>query len=118
MNRAQAITTLEQMVETVGVLRLITNECTSGACNPSGHDVKAFPLTDPRHFVVRNIVSLEGPNSKGQFKAYTAEKDWCQGQPDALLARLLEAGGAGSMAEIPAPKKRGFWARLFRQGNG
>lgn len=117
MDRKQAIWTLKELVKTPGALRIITAECVSKKCtegptSPTGHDTDLFKPKDPRHFIIHNVVSLDGPNQRGQFKAHSAEGDWTQGQPEALLARLLEAGGAGSMAEVPLPKK-GILTRLF-----
>ena len=117
MDRKQAIWTLEELVKKPGALRIITAECVPGKCtggptNPAGHDEALFKVKDPRHFIIHDVVSLDGPNHRGQFKAHTAEGDWCEGQPEALIARLLEAGGAGSMAEIPQAK-RGLLTRLF-----
>lgn len=112
MDRSQAIWTLRELAKKPGALRIITNECAAPSCYAGSHDEGTFKLTDPRHFVVHDVVRLEGPNHKGQFRAHSAEGDWTLGQPEALLARLLEAGGAGSMAEIPTPK-RGLLTRLF-----
>ena len=117
MDRKQTIEALKVMVGRPGALRIITAECVSKACTgavtgSAGHDESLFKVKDPRHFVIHDVVRLEGPNHRGQFKAHSAEGDWCEGQPEALLARLLEAGGAGSMAEIPTPK-RGILTRLF-----
>jgi len=113
----QAIRTLQELLRKPGTLRIITAECASGACTGGpagsrGHDERLFKPTDPRHFIIHDVVRLEGPNHRGQFRAHSAEGDWCAAQPEVLLARLLEAGGAGSMAEIPAPK-RGVLSRLF-----
>ena len=117
MDRKQAIWTLQELVKKSGALRIITAECVSKACtgsptSPAGHDVGLFKLADPRHFVIHDVVSLDSPNHRGQVKAHSAEGDWTLGQPEAVLARLLEAGGAGSMAEIPTPRK-GILTRLF-----
>ena len=54
-----------------------------------------FPLTDLRHFVLHDVTSIvEAPGSageKGQYRGYSAEGDFTQGQPEALLARLTGA---------------------------
>ncbi|KKM69529.1 hypothetical protein LCGC14_1449880 [marine sediment metagenome] len=94
------VKSLKALAQEPGALRIITNECAPKACNASGHDESLFKLTDPRHFIVHDVVRLEGPNSRGQFKAHSAEGDWCQGQPEAVLARLLEAGGANLAADL------------------
>ncbi|KKM82273.1 hypothetical protein LCGC14_1321220 [marine sediment metagenome] len=97
------VKSLKALAQEPGALRIITNECASKSCNASGHNESLFKLTDPRHFVIHDVVRLEGPNHRGQFKAHSAEGDWCQGQPEALLPRLLEAGKAGS---VPASNGR------------
>ena len=117
MDRKQAIWTLQELLKKPGSLRIITAECVSEACTGAptgsvGHDEGLFKLADPRHFIIHDVVRLEGPNHKGQVRAHSAEGDWCMGQPEALLARLLEASGAGSMAEVPTPRK-GLLTRLF-----
>ncbi|KKN26267.1 hypothetical protein LCGC14_0876420 [marine sediment metagenome] len=96
MSTNQAIKELKLAGEQ-GALRIITNECASKSCNASGHNEGRYNLRDPRHFVIHDVVRLEGPNHRGQFKAHSAEGDWCQGQPEALLPRLLEAGKAGAV---------------------
>ncbi len=117
MDRKQAIWTLQELLRKPGTLRIITAECASKACtgaptSPTGHDEGLFKAKDPRHFIIHDVVRLERPNRRGQVRAHSAEGDWTLGQPEAVLARLLEAGGAGSIAEIPVPKK-GLLTRLF-----
>ena len=95
---------LQALLKIPGARRVITN---AHACGPDGQDGASYiprteeeladceahelPLTHPHHFVCHDVVRLEGPNEKGQVTAYTAEGDWCSGQPDALLRRLREA---------------------------
>ena len=95
MSTAQAIKELKALVRKRGTLRIITNECASKSCNASGHNEGLYNLRDPRHFIIHDVVRLEGPNHHGQFRAYSKAKDWCQGQPEALLSRLLEASKVG-----------------------
>ncbi len=97
MSAEQAIKELKALVQEPGALRIITSECASKSCNASGHNEGLYSLRDPRHFVIHDVVRLEGPNHHGQFRAYSKAKDWCQGQPEALLPRLLEAGKAGAV---------------------
>ena len=97
MSRAEAIKNLKKLVRERGTLRIITSECKSRKCNASGHDEGQFTLRDPRHFIIHDVVHLEGPNHYGQFRARSDEGDWCQGQPEALLPRLLEARAAGAV---------------------
>jgi len=95
---------LQALLKIPGALRFIT---AAHACGPEGQDGASyepkteeelaaceafeFPQTDWRHFVIHDIVSLEGPNDKGTMVAHTAEGDWCMGLPNALLRRLREA---------------------------
>jgi hypothetical protein len=80
-------------------LRIITAEhaCGAGqsATDPGFDQIKydAYypPRSDPRHFVIHRVVTLEGPNHRGQYTAYSPEGDYCIGKPDALLVRLTEA---------------------------
>ena len=49
-------------------------------------------LGDPRHFVVHDVVAIDGPDDRGRYTARSAEdEDWCMGYADALVARLREA---------------------------
>lgn len=99
-----SIEELRALVKIPGALRFIT---AAHACGPDGQDGASytpkteaeleaceafeFPQTDWRHFVIHDIVSLEGPNHRGVMIGHTAEGDWCQGRPYALLRRLREA---------------------------
>jgi len=49
-----------------------------------------FPLTDPRHFVIHEVVSLEA-RPDGTMAAVTAEGDWCVGSPAGLMRALRKA---------------------------
>ena len=103
MSQKEAIDALSRLVQEPGALRIITSECKSKRCNASGHDEGRFTLRDPRHFIIHDVVKVKKTGQKGQYRAYSKEGDWCQGQPEALLPRLLEAGAAGA---IPASNGR------------
>lgn len=100
-DREQAITELEALVQVPGALRIITNgHACGGGLHPTIPPFDAavcaafaYPLTDPRHFVIHAVVRLEGPDAKGQYTAHSAERDYTLGQPDALLTRLREWRG-------------------------
>lgn len=89
---------LEALVEIPGALRVITNEhACGGGKHPSdpgfNHEACAAfeaDLSKPEHFVIHDVVSIEGPDHKGRYTAFTDEGDWCMGQPEALLKRLTE----------------------------
>lgn len=100
MESKQAILQLEALVIVPGALRIITNQhnCGGGKHPTIGKFSEAkcaafeHPLTDPRHFVIHDVVRVEGPNHRGEYRAFTEEGDHCTGQPEAVLARLLEVG--------------------------
>ena len=101
MTRDEAIKQLEALTH-VEALKVITSEhdCGGGKEPGSpGFDMETcssyeHPLTHPRHFVIHDIVSVApapGPRAeKGLYRAHSAEGDYCEGQPEALLARLTE----------------------------
>lgn len=103
MDNEQAAELLHKLLEIPGFLRIITNE---HACGGGAHpslpwfdsarcEGCEYPLTDPRHFVIHDVARIEGPDKRGRYKVHSAEGDWCQGQPQALYARLTEAGPRG-----------------------
>lgn len=100
MNDKQAVKQLKALKSVSGALRIITNEhnCGGGTHPRVGKFSEAkcaafeHPMTDPRHFVIHEVTSIEGPNRRGQYRAFTEAGDHCTGQPVALLSRLLEAG--------------------------
>lgn len=104
MDRDLAIAQLEALAGVPGALRVITNEHACGGgkhpdiagFDPAACEAYEYSLKDPRHFVIHDVVRLEGPNHRGQYTAYTDEGDYTIGQPEALLARLLEAGAVGA----------------------
>jgi hypothetical protein len=94
----QAAMLLARYLATPGELRVITNEHRCGVKIPrTDAEIAAcatfpFPLTSHEHFVVNDVVSIEGPDGKGRYTAFTNEGDRCIGYRPALLARLREAG--------------------------
>ena len=101
-----------------GALRIITNE---HACGAGKHpDIEGFdaekcaaflveetdeegdvflgpcPLTDPRHFVIHDVIEIEGPGSNGAYRARSAEGDLTLGSAETLVKRLQEASAAGA----------------------
>ena len=87
-----------------GALRIITSEHACGAgkhpdfdgfdpekCGAFGH-----PLTDPRHFVIHDVVEIEGPGSNAAYRARSAEGDLTLGSAETLVKRLQEANAAGA----------------------
>ncbi len=105
MEKAEAITRLQELLGQ-GELKIITNEHDCGAgkhptmkpWNPQKCEKYKHPNTDPRHFVIHVVTGLGpargGAGKKGQWRATTEAGDFCQGQPEALLSRLTEAGKA------------------------
>lgn len=47
-------------------------------------------LLSPATMVCHDVTALEGPDERGRMIARTAEGDWCEGRPAALLKRLQE----------------------------
>ena len=90
---------LRALCEAGGVLRIITNEHACGAgkhpsiegfnsdtCVAFAHD-----LRDPRHFVIHDVIDVQGPDHKGNYRALSAEGDWTYGRAHSLIVRLQEA---------------------------
>ena len=102
MTREQATLQLEALVLVPGALRIITSEhdCgggkhpTIGEFDQEACDAYRYGKKDVRHFVIHDVVRIEGPNHRDQYRAFSDEAhgDHCTGQPEALLARLLEVG--------------------------
>lgn len=100
-DQGTALARLRKLLE-VGELRFITNMHACGIANgrgkagPAGDEEDAtcanfeHPMTDPRHFEIHDVTSLDGPDDKGYVRAYTAEGDICRGFPAAVLKRLTE----------------------------
>jgi len=98
----RTIATLEALAAIPGALQIITDEhaCQgrSGAKHPRFASFDAdtcaryeHPLTDYRHFVRHDVVRLEPVEGTNRYRAHSAEGDWCEGEPAALLARLTES---------------------------
>ena len=100
MDNAQAMKELKALLDVGGVLRIITSEHACGSPTPATAaerkrcDAHERPRTHPAHFVIHDVVRLEGPLRSGQVRAWSEEGDYTQGQPEAVLARLQEAGAA------------------------
>lgn len=100
MDEKLALAQLRGLVAIPGALKVITAEHRCGI--PSEHvgpvgaveEAQCFaypqPVSSPRHYVIHDVVRLEGPNEQGRCRALTAEGDWCAGRPAALLKRLQE----------------------------
>jgi len=73
---------LFKLLEVEGALRIITAKP-----DPKG---AMYPDTDSRHFVIHKVVAIDGPDQFGNLHAVSAEGDWCDGKPTALLRRLQE----------------------------
>lgn len=74
---------LKALVAVPGALKIITSEIDKKAGkNPD--------LTRPSSFVLHDVVSLEGPDPRGRYVAYSKEGDWTSGYPGALLSRLRQ----------------------------
>lgn len=88
----QAELALIRAVKVPGLLRIITNVCANPGCPPDGHIANPHPPTDPRHFVIHDVVSIERHPTRSEFMvASSAEGDYCLGRPAVLLRRLQEA---------------------------
>lgn len=104
MDRDQAIAQLEALLTVPGALKVITNEVQpalradkTDPRSPFREDVLADAPNAAKSaasFVCHDVVRLEeargAAGENGQYVAYTAEGDYCQGQPEALLVRLQE----------------------------
>lgn len=103
MDRDLAIAQLEALTKIPGGLKVITNEVRpdlrADATDPNsplreavvdGVDLARRPDSYVLHDVTRIELAGGAPGEGGQYVAYTAEGDYCQGQPEALLVRLQE----------------------------
>lgn len=97
-DREQAIEQLKKLVKRRGALRIITAEVRPelrvDADDPRSPAREGVDLRRPATFVIHDVVAVQGPTERGRYIAVTAEGDRCEGQPEALLARLTEASGA------------------------
>jgi hypothetical protein len=108
-----ALEVLQALVAVPGTLRIITNTHACGGAHTSTArfkhdgspaiddpttakekatcDAFEFNMKHPNHFVIKDVVRIEGPNDKGQVAAFTADDvDYCVGQPAAVLNRTQE----------------------------
>lgn len=96
--REQALAELKALLRVPGALRIITNHPAPEGDRPEG----ATPYT-PGYFVMHPVERLEGPDAKGQYRAYSAEYDLSEmgrregrgrdvtvGYPEALIRRLQQ----------------------------
>ena len=110
MDNAQALKQLKALLKVGGALQIITAEhaCGANARGPADAkeekvcDAYTYPTTHPKHFVIHEAMKLQEklPSTPNQIRLYSKEGDWTQGQPSAVLSRLLEAGQA---PELPEP---------------
>lgn len=82
MDQALAWQQLQALASIPGALKIITNE-------PNTAVTDAAP-NEPRFFVQHDVVEIVGPNTRGQVRAWSANGDYTEGQPSAVLARLQE----------------------------
>jgi hypothetical protein len=74
---------LDALIEVPGALKIITSEETK--------DGRGYPVTDPRHYVLHDVVRLEEiPSQPNQIRAWSAEGDYTQGSVAAVLRRLQQ----------------------------
>lgn len=96
-----ALGQLQAMATVPGVLKVITSEhACGGGLHPSiagfkqsACDAFGYPVSDPRHFVLHDVVSVESrqrADGRVLYRATTAEGDYTEGDAPALLRRLLE----------------------------
>lgn len=103
MTEDEALTRLAALVEVPGMLRIVTSECVKGPnclhddVDPDTgqavrvHDESDYPVTDHRHFVVHDVVSID-QDERGWPRANSAEGDWVVTPAGArsLLRKLME----------------------------
>jgi len=100
----KSVEELQALVQIPGALRFITCRHACGPqyregpnYQPGTEEEKAaceafeYPQTDWRHFVIQDIVSIEGPDHTGRMTAHTGEGSFRRGRPYALLKALREA---------------------------
>ena len=94
MNDDLAFDQLKALAAVPGALKVITSEV-QPALREDKKDARsaAKPDVDLRQvstFVLHDVTHLDGPNERGLVTAHTAEGDYLQGHPAAVLARLTE----------------------------
>jgi hypothetical protein len=100
VNEQLAAATLTALAQVPGALKVITNEVLpslrkdeADPRSPIRADVLAvYPdaLRRVSTFVLHDVVEITGPDERGRYRARTAEGDWTEGHPAALLRRLQE----------------------------
>lgn len=78
---------------------LATSDAAFDQARTEACDAYKYPITDPRHNELQQVVRIEGPDDKGRIKAFSAEGSYCEGYPVDVLARLQEAAAAGPVDE-------------------
>lgn len=118
MEDQQAVKALKALMD-AGQLKIITSEIADhlkdlSGLKRAGHDPAALKaskdraerrlfmlappmegagMKDPNTHVLRVVTRLDGPNERGNYRAYTDDGSYCEGAPDALLRRLQEWRG-------------------------
>lgn len=72
-----------------GELKIITSECESYECVIGPHNQTKYPITNPYHFVLHDVTSIENLEN-GLTMAHSDEGDWTVGNAVDLLKRLTE----------------------------
>lgn len=123
-----ALDELCALVQVPGALKIITN-----MDDPDGAE---YSEKDPRHYILHDVVRIEGPDAEGKVTAYTAPynaqdhgyddrmtHDECTGQPEALLARLWEWRRDGitipqalenGQVDVEPVVEPGIWTKIGR----
>jgi hypothetical protein len=93
--RTQARNELEALSKVPGALRIITNEVHPDLRMDRGDPRSQLPegsdadLLSPSTFVIHDVVRIvDHPSREGALRAYSAEGDFCEGYPEALIVRL------------------------------
>lgn len=98
LTQEDALKELQARVAIAGSLKIVTaNHACGGGLHPSklGFDQKKcsafeYPLTSVNHQELQDVISLEGPDDGGYYKASSKEGSFTVGAPIALLKRLSE----------------------------
>jgi hypothetical protein len=83
MDEELAIKQLKVLVKTSGSLKIITNE-------PRTDKEANADLRSVNHWVLHDVIIIDGPDDRGRMTAHSKEGDWCMGFPIPLLRRLTE----------------------------
>ena len=108
----QALKELGALLKAGGALRIITSkhDCGGGWTPSKAKELKAcetykFPRTHPAHYLIHDVVRLV-VRPKGQVRAWTNEGDYMDGEPAAVLARLLQVNQQEARDAEEAEAKR------------